>query len=594
MRPRYLLLLFEEGAGVAERLGRIVARTGLSPAFSTAWMIALTGKGCGCVALGEHGCVLGTLFDRRGSPGPLDAFRPADIESIVESRGEALLSGFWGGYVAAVATGGSARVLRDPSAALQSYVAKGPGFTAFASDAGLLVELALGHIDIDWSAIAAQFYSAGVPAPETGLRPIRELLAGFALDVPGSIQSQQQCWSPWDHVLPERVRPMAMEEGLAQAVASCVACWASVHGRLLVSVSGGLDSSIVASALAACGADAIGLTLYGEDPGGDERPFAYALCDHLGLALIERPYSMEDIDIMAPLGAHLPRPSDRTHAQSYERAHLDAAREVGATAFVTGNGGDSLFGYSQSASAAADRLLAAGPGRAWFNALGDVSRQTGCGLLRAASSAVRIALGPRSYRVRPDRMFLNADAIASLAARPIAHPWLEAPTDALPGKAAHVASILRVQQCLEPGRARHMPVVNPLMSQPIMEFCLGVPSWEWRSGGRDRSLARRAFRGALPDPVLRRRVKGGPDGFAASVLDRFRGPIMERLLCGSLVREGIVDRAALETALNDSRPSAGEERARILEFLAAEAWIDSWRSRARDPSARRQGQFYTW
>jgi hypothetical protein len=27
------------------------------------------------------------------------------------------------------------------------------------------------------------------------------------------------------------------------------------------------------------------------------------------------------------------------------------------------------------------------------------------------------------------------------------------------------------------------------------------------------------------------------------------------------------------------RPGAGEERARIFEFLAAEAWIDSWRSR---------------
>jgi asparagine synthase (glutamine-hydrolysing) len=117
------------------------------------------------------------------------------------------------------------------------------------------------------------------------------------------------------------------------------------------------------------------------------------------------------------------------------------------------------------------------------------------------------------------------------------------------------------------------------MAQPVMEFCLAVPSWEWRSGGRDRSLARRAFRNDLPAAVLRRRVKGGPDGFAAAVLDRFRSAIGERLLFGNLVRERIVDRASLESALAGIRPGAGEERTRIFELLAAEAWIDSWRSR---------------
>jgi asparagine synthase (glutamine-hydrolysing) len=404
------------------------------------------------------------------------------------------------------------------------------------------------------------------------------LLPGFALLSVGA-EGPKPCWSPWDHSGSKHVETRELEEGLADTVRRCVSCWASVHGRLLVSVSGGLDSSIVVAALASCGADAHCLTLYGDDPAGDERPFARALCNHLGLPLIERPYSMDDIDISSALGAHLPRPSDRTHAQSYEKAHLAIAGDLAATAFVTGNGGDSLFNYSQSAAAAADRLLAGGFRRGVFDSLGDVSKQTGCGLFRAALSALRIAFGPRSYRVRPDTMFLHSDAVRSLESRPVGHPWLDAPAGALPGKAAHIASILRVQQCLEPGRARDLPAINPLMAQPLMEFCLAVPSWEWRSGGRDRSLARRAFRKNLPAAVLRRRVKGGPDGFAAEVLDHFRSAIGERLLSGNLVREKIVDRSSLELALSEMRPGAGEERARIFEFLAAEAWIDSWRSR---------------
>jgi asparagine synthase (glutamine-hydrolysing) len=583
MKPRYLLVIPERDSGDLPLVDRLAKRAGLRRALVNRRMAAFANEGCRCLALGNSGCVLGTLFDNRAPRGALGRLEPADSDCIVKSSGDALLGGFWGGYVAAVASGDCMRVLRDPSAALQCYFSKGPGFLAFSSEAGLLAEYAAGA-DLDWGALAAHFYRSGVPAAQTCVRGIRELLPGFALRS-ANVETQEPCWSPWDHCSLKGHDTAALEEGLAQTVRRCVSSWASERGRLLVSVSGGLDSSIVAAALASCGADAHCLTLYGDDPAGDERPFARALCRHLGLPLIERAYSMDDIDIGSALGAHLPRPSDRTHAQSYEKAHLEVAGDLGAQTFVTGNGGDSLFNYSQSAAPAADRFLAEGIGRGIFDSLRDVSKQTGCSLFRAAASAARIACGSRSYRVRPDSMFLHPDAIGSLESEPVGHPWLNAPAGALPGKAAHIASILRVQQCLEPGRARDLQAINPLMAQPVIEFCLAVPSWEWRSEGRDRSLARRAFRDDLPAAVLRRRVKGGPDGFAAEVLDRFRSAIKERLLFGNLVRERIVDRASLELALAGIRPGAGEERARIFELLAAEAWIDSWRSRRSPGSA---------
>jgi asparagine synthase (glutamine-hydrolysing) len=114
----------------------------------------------------------------------------------------------------------------------------------------------------------------------------------------------------------------------------------------------------------------------------------------------------------------------------------------------------------------------------------------------------------------------------------------------------------------------------------VIELCLAVPSWEWRAGGRDRALARRAFANDLPPAILRRRVKGGPDGFAALVLDRYRAQIRERLLDGELARHGIVERSEVERELAAEAPPGGEQRARILEFVAAEAWIDSWSARA--------------
>jgi asparagine synthase (glutamine-hydrolysing) len=583
MRPRFLLLVFEPAADptIADRLSQ---RLGLRVAFRAGRLAALVEGSCACLPVAGTGVVLGTLFHRHGPARPLGAIEDADAAKILKTGGDRLLGRFWGGYVAALQDCTGATIIRDPSAGLPCYYAASRGITAFASDAVLLIEGGLADPHIDWAAVGAHLYAAGVPAAATAISGIRELLAGFALDLPGPTDRQRPCWSPWAHTEPAA---KTTGERLAGVVKHSVASWAYDRRPLLLSCSGGLDSSIVAASLAGCGAEAICLTMYADDPGGDERLFARTLCRHLGLPLIERPYRIDDIDINEPLGWHLPRPSDRTHALSYEHAHLEAAAASGAAAFITGNGGDSVFAYSQSAAAAADRYLREGLGAGLWATLRDICVQTGCSLSQAATSAFRIARGPRAYRCRPDTTLLSAELVHSLSDDVLNHPWLRCPPEALPGKAAHIASVLRMQQCLEPTRGSHLPVINPLMSQPVLEVCLAVPTWDWRAGGRDRSLVRTAFERDLPPAIVQRRVKGGPDGFAAKVLDHFRDAIRERLLDGYLAGHSIVSRAALEVALARGRAIEGELRARVLEFVAAEAWAESWLSRNRGIDADR-------
>jgi len=576
MRPRYLLVATEGLAPLPPRLERAAGCASLERRFKNDRLAVFANASCNVLAVGDRGCIVGTLFHRHGPAEAVRQLGDADVQAIVQGGGRTLLGRFWGGYVAALDEPAGLKVMRDPSAALPCYMGRAGDHIGFASDAELLVETGFADGEVDWDGLAAHLLGSGLPTPGTALRGIRELLPAF---VWRHFEDQRPCWSPWDHAADLHRGDGSAGERLARTIKHCVHAWASTQGRLLASVSGGLDSSIVAAALAQSGADASCLTMYGEDSSGDERPYARTLCRHLGLPLLERPYELDRIDISEALGTHLPRPTDRTHALSYERAHVEVAREIAASAFITGNGGDSVFGYSHSAAAAADRYLAEGLGGGFVTTLRDVSRQTGCGLVRAAAAALRIARGSRAYRWRPDGLFLSRDIVESLGQLP-GHPWLDAPAGALPGKAAHIASLLRMQQCLEPSRSRELPVLNPLLSQPVVELCLAVPSWQWRTGGRDRALARRAFANDLPPAILQRRVKGGPDGFAALVLDRFRAQIRERLLDGHLARRGIIDRDKVERELAAELSSAGEERARILEFVAAEAWIDSWLTRA--------------
>jgi asparagine synthase (glutamine-hydrolysing) len=573
--PRYFLLLGDDRPGRAELLGLLARHTGLALVSSSQRMAVLVNSACRCIEIGEAGCILGSLFHRHGPANQLTTLTESEVASVASSEGEALLSAFWGGYVAAIAGPDWMKVLRDPSGTFPCYYAHSGGFACFASDAELLVATGIA-VDLDFEEVGRQLYRAFVPSPATALRNVRELLAGFALRVPRATDHQELCWSPWDHVVDHGDEPANPAVRLSRIVGHCVRAWASTRGRLLLSVSGGLDSSIVAACLAKAGADTVCLTMFTDDPAGDERPFARALCDHLGLPLIERPYRLEDIDITQPLAAHLPRPRDRTQANAYERTHLEIASEIGAEAFVTGNGGDNVLGYSQSAAPIADRYLTEGIGPGTLLSLLDVCRQTGCSIFDAFRGAWRLVHGSPVHRVRSNPLFLNPPFVRGLGPEELHHPWLDAPAGALPGKAAHISSVLRVQPNLEASRGYHLPVLSPLVSQPILEACFEIPTWEWRAGGLDRSLARRAFECDLPSVVLNRRIKGTPSRFAARLLDHFRGPIRERLLGGRLASQQIIDATALEQVLAGERPVPDLERVRILELVNAEAWLEHW------------------
>lgn len=580
MSPGYLLIIGDEMTACGMIIQQIAMRSGLTSVFANGRMIALVGPSCPCLTLGSDGVVLGTLFRRHGRAEALTAFAADEADAILAEDGRALLTSHWGGYVAAIAGHESVTIMRDPSGDFPAYFVTTDRFTFVASDAEMLVKSGIVDVSIDCEEIGRQLYRAFVPVPATALGGIQELLAGFRLCVTAVHPCQEQLWNPWDHVERADEEVGAAAERLTRTIQHSVHAIASPYGRVLVSVSGGLDSSIVAACLGRSGLAAFCLTMFTDDPAGDERPFARALCETLGLPLIERAYRLEDIDLDEPIGPNLPRPKDRVQALAFERVHHAVADQMGLDAFVTGNGGDHVFGYSQSAAPIADRYLLEGLSRGTVRSLIDVCRQTGCSFGDAVRQAWSLAHHDRRYRVRPNPLFLHPDFVKTLGPRDWHHPWLDAPSGALPGKAAHVATILRVQPNLEPSLGDDYPVLNPLVSQPVVEACLRIPSWMWRDGGRDRALVRQAFGEILPPAVLSRRIKGTPGRFAAQLLDHFRGAIRDRLVDGRLAAAGIVDMVAIDSFLSGERPIPDLERVRILELVNAEAWIGHWRSRA--------------
>ena len=117
----------------------------------------------------------------------------------------------------------------------------------------------------------------------------------------------------------------------------------------------------------------------------------------------------------------------------------------------------------------------------------------------------------------------------------------------------------------------------PLLSQPLVETCLRIPTYVLIRSGRDRAVARQAFERDLPSEIARRQAKGRADQHVRNILDANLDFVRELLLDGVLVKRGWLNRAALELYLTRERSPADHQYSEILqEHLCTEAWLRRW------------------
>jgi len=531
---------------------------------------------------GNAGFLIGTLFHRHGPADPIHQFEPNDVEAIAATCGQHLIDRFWGRYIAIIRGRDEWIALRDPSGALPCYYTVSRSELILTSDPSILVG-ATGLVpELDLPQLAKALALGGLSEERTALAGVAPILPGAALQVQRTGISTNIRWNPWKYVREQTDRTAeGHAETLRRVAQRCVDGCTRTGGRALLGVSGGLDSSIVAACLNSSDNDFACVTLKTDDPLGDERIFARALAAHLGRRLVEESYALEDVDLDQSSVRHLPRPFGRPETQAYDAAVVRVANQIGASAILTGNGGDNVFYMSHSARPLADRFFANGWSPGLLTTVRDISRLTGASALRVISHAVRAwRSSVNGYIWKTDTAFLSDPVVDLLHPLPAYHPWLEQPQGCrLPAKAAHVAMLVRMHHSIDAYRERcGMPVFHPLASQPMLEFCLQIPAWQQCDQGCDRSVARKAFRRSLPDAIIDRKTKGGPQGFSFQVFHHFRNEIRGRLLDGFLANERIVDRSAVEAVFHPAHQMSAGDISRLLMLVDAEAWVRHWRS----------------
>src|SRR5579859_3525071 len=382
MRARFLAILrLGGGALPAGRIEQAGTAAGKLDLLVHTDRLLLWSNG-GMVAPGHVGqAIVGELFER-GSMRPQRSIADAGWAAIGRSRGQILVERYWGAYVAFAAEQHRVAVVRAPLGDVGCFYARTPDALMMASDIALLRDAIGRSPSVDAQALVRHIAWPEWRRDETCLESVRELRGGDRLLVSPDGVACETLWSPWAFVARDWLidDPDEAARAIGQAVRVSVSARAASSNRLLLLLSGGLDSAIVAASLARVQADFSCLNLVGDDAASDEQSYAGLVARSVGAELHVQSFDLKRVDVGRSGAAHMPYPVHRCFTQAQDSLAAEVAERQGADMILDGGGGDNVFFASRSVSILADCLIVGGFDRRFLSAtrtLGDLG-QAGC------------------------------------------------------------------------------------------------------------------------------------------------------------------------------------------------------------------------
>lgn len=601
---RYIALAWDAQQPESEHLGcALTHRLGTQAHWHTAFQqpglqVMTTGAVAGInQAYPLHdaqGVVLGKLFSlcdlTRTSPRP-PVLGPRETAALQTSRGSALVRDYWGRYVCFLRQpSGETLLIRDPGGALPCFCMRHLGVHIVFSWLEDVLSLApeLPRPAVDRAALAVHLVDGEQGDRQTLLQGIGQVLPGERVPLMSAVSGHEAgtgslLWNTFEQARLAPIEDLAeATEALRHTVRACALAWAGSYPKILFRLSGGVDSSILLSCLSPGHTDTEITCVNYHSAGIDSDERSYA---RLAAAWARRPLIERERQADFPLPTILdaaPAPTPGLHVGRMGSARMDAelAAAHGAPALFSGGGGDQLFFEFRQCWPAADYLRLHGIDRGLPAALLSAARLGEVSVWRALRLALADRMGPAALTRTPARpMGLLTEAAyrqAAAAPHPL-HPAWPAATGLPVGKRTQAHQLMYPAGYYDPIERSAAPeLVNPLLSQPLVELCLRIPTWLLTQGGRGRGLARLAFAADLPPEIVRRRTKGGMEGHIQTVLLNHLGFAKAMLLEGEMARRDLIDRRRTATLLNGPPALVASCAGELHICLAIEAWLRHW------------------
>lgn len=539
--------------------------------------------------------ILGKIFTKRFGREEVPeraVFDTASATAACSSHGRTIVQDYWGRYVA---VGGDTRTqtwfaMRDPTAEMPCYVTVAEHLTVLFSNMEDCLQLQLRKFSINWQYLA---YSLLVPfrdTSQTGIEEVTALEAGEAVTIKKGKPVARQCH--WDIVKAAAEDPITdLDEAVRLArstLLGCIGALASQHTHIQLHLSGGLDSSIILAGLLHAPSKPEVQCLHHHDAGigADERAFARmavaGACQSSGRTceLIEyerRPHCALEELLDFPRTA---RPAYGSGYLLHRRDDHDQASNGKAVQF-TGMGGDGVFLRFKGNGGAIDYAWRHGLDFELLRVAFEAA-QSGDSLYGALKDAIRHGVFKKPIKLNktwgnPCEWIRAGVNHADVQPAWMRHALANGHT-ASPSKLAHIGRMIFPVSTLDPFEgAGSWHRVAPISAQPVVELFARIPLYVLMADAEDRTIARRAFAGLLPEPLLSRQVKSYLDDHRVAVTQHHREFIRSMLVDGMLAKHGFIDSAAADAGIQRVGPDNSSQVLGIFgPQLNIETWLRRW------------------
>lgn len=595
---RFIAMVWDETdqtrSNIADAIGQRIQQ------FHRNWRTANTGAGMSVYFTGtdpdiidayhlneSSGVVLGTLFSQSQTERRrLRDLSAGQASKIVQSGGRELVSSYWGRYIAFISDNRMKWVLRDPIGLLPIQWVKFKDVTIFFSWLEDFAALRLMNFSVDFDNLTLRLTSVLLHSQATCIKEIFELRPGECLSFIKGRSESSFYWNPVEVAMTRRLLDSAGAESELREVAKyCIHTWASCYSGIIQKLSGGLDSAIVLACLddAPTHPQITALNFCLSGANGDERRFARMSASRSKRTLIEcaRPSDGNLSDMLtSPRSAS---PLSNYVRVKVNRLEAKVAREHSAKVLFSGDGGDQLFYSSGGALAAADYVRDRGVRGEFLDNVLNAAQIDGVSVWEVLKTVfLHGLLRVQPHALRSDLSVVKgaaADAVIDAIERrgDFTHPWFQSAKQLGAGKLCQSFLLAFPPEYYDPlGDWDDAERIAPLLSQPLIELCLRIPTHILMSDGWDRALARRAFESLIPPEIAKRRSKGGGIEHYKDLLASNYEFVRSILLDGRLVREGLLDRNKLASILAKDVSRLQYVTTQIFEYLCVEVWLRSW------------------
>ena len=448
---------------------------------------------------------------------------------------------------------------------------------AFASEPKALLDLTTSRPTPDRASINDFLTFGYIPGSRSAFKEIAKLPGGHALVWENDRIRTYRYWDPNAFASDELRDESDVVEETMRLLDISTESQLESDVPVGVLVSGGIDSSAVASSVSRTRGGMEGFVVGFDDPAYDEREYARQLAHSCGIRLHERVVASR---VAESLIAQMVAVHDEPFADSSSLpclALFQMVRDQGFKTVLGGDGGDELFaGYRRYDKLAEVEGLSQAP---WPLKLAGV---------RHARQFVRLAMRPTRYAGSAWRSyyeglrFFSFDQQCALLQpdwRPVSEEQLAWPFESYWNPevdTVKAAQLFDLQTYLQEDILTKVDRTSmrwgvesrvPLLARRIVTIALRTSSDVHRRGGRRKNVLKRGLEGRIPSALLSNRKKGFSLPLEATI-----GPLLRNWVASieqsTLVRDGvIVPRLPADVLQNVDK---------IWTLFALDSWWSRW------------------